>query len=100
MFNYFSQGLSKNACSSVGQNLLKNRSLYQEDRETVLVLGGVDPYNEYGVGRNTGRDIYRYSANENAWEFVGELPEPRHHHSAQFLKGRLFLAGKYIDYIL
>lgn len=99
MFKLSSHELSKTARSSFEQNLSKNRSFFQKDQETVLVLGGVDPYNDYGVGRNTGKDIYRYSADDNAWEFVGELPEPRYHHSAQFLKGRVFLVGKYVTYM-
>ncbi|KAJ8961338.1 hypothetical protein NQ314_005949 [Rhamnusium bicolor] len=65
-----------------------------KDRETVLVFGGIDPHNDYGVGRNTGKNIFRYVPDENIWEFVGELPVPRHHHCVQFFKARIYLVGK------
>ncbi|XP_063983605.1 uncharacterized protein LOC135165826 isoform X1 [Diachasmimorpha longicaudata] len=61
--------------------------------ETVLVFGGIDPHVEYGVPGNTGRDIYRYKSVENIWEFVGEIPEPRHHHSLCVLGRRIYLVG-------
>ncbi|XP_011308672.1 uncharacterized protein [Fopius arisanus] len=60
---------------------------------TVLVFGGIDPHVEYGVRGNTGRDIYRYKSVENVWEFVGELPEPRHHHSVALMWGKIYLIG-------
>ncbi|KAJ8918581.1 hypothetical protein NQ315_013086 [Exocentrus adspersus] len=84
---------TRTTLTSVRPNLLTNGSLFQRDKETVLVFGGTDPHNDYGVGRNTGKNIYRYSAEENTWEFVGEMPEPRHHHSIQFLKGRIYVVG-------
>lgn len=39
--------------------LLSESSLFIYDRESVLVFGGIDPHNNYGIGRNTGKDIYR-----------------------------------------
>lgn len=74
-------------------------SLFLPDRESVVVFGGIDPHNNYGVGRNTGKDIFRYLPDYNIWEYVGDLPEPRHHHSVAFLKGRVYLAGKYENFI-
>ncbi|XP_068629664.1 uncharacterized protein [Battus philenor] len=68
-------------------------SLFNWDRETVLVFGGTDPHTAYGVGRNTGKDIYRFDPVTNSWDYVGDLPEPRHHHSVAFLKGRVYLVG-------
>lgn len=62
-------------------------------RETVLIFGGTDPYSNYGVGRNTGLDIFQYISEKNSWVFVGEMPEPRHHHSAECFKGRIYVVG-------
>ncbi|XP_024944577.1 uncharacterized protein LOC107271498 isoform X2 [Cephus cinctus] len=81
---------------NLGTNLnmdnLEN-SLFFREREAVLVFGGIDPNKEYGCTGNTGKDMYRYSPIKNEWEFVGEIPEPRHHHSVAYLKGRIYLAG-------
>ncbi|KAK2583127.1 hypothetical protein KPH14_009152 [Odynerus spinipes] len=70
-----------------------DNSLFYPDRESVLVFGGVDPHEEYGNPGNSGKDIYRFKPDENLWEFVGEIPEPRHHHSVAYLKGRIYLVG-------
>nr|XP_023018605.1 uncharacterized protein LOC111507520 isoform X1 [Leptinotarsa decemlineata] len=75
------------------QSILVKHSLFQKNRETVLVIGGIDPHSDYGAGRNTGKDIFQYVYSDNTWEFVGELPEPRHHHCAAFYKGRVFIVG-------
>lgn len=72
----------------------REMSLFILDRESVLVFGGIDPHNNYGVGRNTGKDVFRYLPDSNVWEYIGDLPEPRHHHSVSFLKGRVYLCGK------
>lgn len=37
-------------------------SLFDWDRETVLVFGGIDPHTTYGVGKNTGKEIYRFES--------------------------------------
>ncbi|XP_076380872.1 uncharacterized protein LOC117220794 isoform X3 [Megalopta genalis] len=68
-------------------------SLYFPDRESVLVFGGVDPHDDYGRGGNTGRAIYRFKSDGNIWEFVGEIPQPRHHHSVAYLRGRIYVVG-------
>ncbi|XP_025837329.1 uncharacterized protein LOC108745208 isoform X2 [Agrilus planipennis] len=68
-------------------------SLLIPDKEAVLVFGGIDPHKTYGEGKNTGKDVYRYLPDENVWEHVGNLPEPRHHHGAAFLKGRVYICG-------
>lgn len=39
---------------------------------------------------------YRFDPVLNVWEYVGDLPEPRHHHSVAFLRGRVYLVGKLI----
>lgn len=82
------------ASSQTETKLLGEISLFQKNRETVLVFGGRDPHKTYGVGRNTAKDIFRYLPDNNAWEFVGELPEPRQHHCTEFFKGRIWLVGK------
>lgn len=70
-------------------------SLFTFDRETILVFGGVDPQMQYGKQRNTGKDVYQYSSERNTWLFVGEMPQPRHHHNAVFFRGRVYLAGMF-----
>lgn len=80
--------------SSQIKNLLLEGSLYDANRETVLIFGGIDPHSHYGIGRNTGKDIYQYIPESNCWKFVTELPEPRHHHCVAFLHGRIYLVGK------
>ncbi|KAL2716917.1 uncharacterized protein V1478_012617 [Vespula squamosa] len=70
-----------------------DNSLFYPDRESILVFGGIDPHEGYGHPGNTGKDIYRFKPDENLWEFVGEIPQPRHHHSVVYLKGRIYLVG-------
>lgn len=69
-------------------------SLLAQERETVLVFGGLDPHSLFGQNRNTGNNIYRFIPEENRWDYVGEIPEPRHHHSVVFYKNRIWLVGK------
>ncbi|XP_018896726.2 uncharacterized protein [Bemisia tabaci] len=88
------------------QNDLKNKSpvmhqrsysdegsLFFAHQEAILVFGGIDPHRPYGIDRNTGKNAFRYVPSENTWEFITELPEPRHHHSVAFLKGRIYVVG-------
>lgn len=85
------------SCSVLGppqKDYVTEASLFNSDRESVLVFGGIDPHNNYGVARNTGKDVFRYVPDSNVWEYVGDLPEPRHHHSVAFLKGRVYLCGE------
>ncbi|XP_076674694.1 uncharacterized protein LOC143372435 [Andrena cerasifolii] len=70
-----------------------DNSLFFPDREAVLVFGGVDPHEEYGRAGNTGKDMYRFKPDENIWEFVGEIPQARHHHSIAYLRGRIYVVG-------
>ncbi|XP_043787863.1 uncharacterized protein LOC122712356 [Apis laboriosa] len=70
-----------------------DNSLFFPDRESVLVFGGVDPHEEYGRPGNTGKDIYRFKPDQNIWEFVGEIPRARHHHSVAYLRGRIYIVG-------
>ncbi|CAG9862402.1 unnamed protein product [Phyllotreta striolata] len=79
--------------SDTKRNLLDEGSLFHETRETVLVFGGLDPHNPYGFGKNTGKEIFRYMPVGNVWQFVGEMPEPRHHHCSVLYKRRILLAG-------
>nr|CAI5867220.1 unnamed protein product [Callosobruchus analis] len=65
-------------------------SLFNQAVESILVFGGVDPHIDYGEGSNTGKDIFRYLPEKNAWEFVAEMPEPRHHHATAFVKGKIY----------
>lgn len=71
-----------------------DNSLFFPDRESVLVFGGVDPHEEYGRPGNTGKDIYRFKPDQNIWEFVGEIPRARHHHSVAYLRGRIYIVGE------
>nr|XP_032514162.1 uncharacterized protein LOC116767787 isoform X3 [Danaus plexippus plexippus] len=85
--------LSTSILGPSNKNYIAEGSLFNWDRETVLVFGGIDPHTSYGVAGNTGKDIYRFDPVTNTWDLVGELPEPRHHHSVAFLRGRVFLVG-------
>ncbi|XP_045785830.1 uncharacterized protein LOC123881201 [Maniola jurtina] len=85
--------LSTSILGPSNKNYITDGSLFNWDRETVLVFGGIDPHTSYGVAGNTGKDIFRFDPVTNSWDLVGELPEPRHHHSVSFLRGRVFLVG-------
>ncbi|XP_041976877.1 uncharacterized protein LOC121731508 isoform X2 [Aricia agestis] len=85
--------LSASILGPSNKNYVIDGSLFDWERETVLVFGGTDPHTNYGVPGNTGKDIYKFDPVANSWEHVGELPEPRHHHSVTFFRGRVFLAG-------
>lgn len=87
--------MSISALAPKHKDYLCETSLFNAERESVLVFGGVDPHNNYGVSRNTGKDIFRYLPDSNVWEYVGDLPEPRHHHSVAFLRGRVYLCGRF-----
>lgn len=39
---------------------LSENSLFFSDRESILIFGGIDPHDTYGVGKNTGKFIYRW----------------------------------------
>ncbi|XP_069703946.1 uncharacterized protein [Periplaneta americana] len=91
--NCCSYAMSTNKQGQSNKNYLAEGSLFCPDSGTVLVFGGIDPHSQYGVALNTGKHIYRYQAETNSWDIVGELPEPRHHHSAAYLKGRVYLVG-------
>ncbi|KAK4875627.1 hypothetical protein RN001_012049 [Aquatica leii] len=84
---------SNSIMTPASNDYLTESSLFSSDRESVLVFGGIDPHNSYGVARNTGKDILKYLPDNNVWEYVGDLPAPRHHHSVTFLKGRVYLCG-------
>ncbi|XP_049867248.1 uncharacterized protein LOC126367662 [Pectinophora gossypiella] len=85
--------LSTSILGPSNKNYITEGSLFNWDRETVLVFGGIDPHNQYGTGKNNGKDIFRFDPVTNVWDFVGDLPEPRHHHSVAFLRGRVYLVG-------
>ncbi|XP_026724594.1 uncharacterized protein LOC113491689 isoform X3 [Trichoplusia ni] len=84
--------LSTSILGPSNKNYIAEGSLFNWERETVLVFGGIDPHPPYGVG-NTGKYIYRFDPGTNVWDHVGDLPEPRHHHSVAFLRGRVYLVG-------
>ncbi|CAH0554914.1 unnamed protein product [Brassicogethes aeneus] len=75
------------------QKYVSITSLFHQEKESVIVFGGIDPHETYGVGRNTGKDIFKYVPHENNWEYVGDLPEPRYYHCVEFFKGRIYLVG-------
>ncbi|XP_065155691.1 uncharacterized protein [Atheta coriaria] len=75
------------------RDFLPEGSLYHLEHESVIVFGGINVHSKYGIGRNTGKDIYRYLPVQNIWEFVGELPAPRTHHSVAYLNGRIYIVG-------
>ncbi|XP_023288873.1 uncharacterized protein LOC105696745 isoform X2 [Orussus abietinus] len=86
------------ATQKMGANVLidgpySENSLFHPGRESVLIFGGMDPHKLCGCTGNTGRDIYRFKPSDNVWEFIGEIPEPRHHHSVVYLRGRVYLVG-------
>ncbi|XP_075969781.1 uncharacterized protein LOC142972487 isoform X2 [Anticarsia gemmatalis] len=85
--------LSTSILGPSNKNYIAEGSLFNWDRETVLVFGGIDPHTTYGFGGNTGKYIYRFDPVTNVWDYVGDLPEPRHHHSVAFLRGRVYLVG-------
>ncbi|KAL0894052.1 hypothetical protein ABMA27_014112 [Loxostege sticticalis] len=85
--------LSTSVLGPSNKNYIADGSLFNWDRETVLVFGGIDPHMPYGIGRNTGKDMFRFDPVTNVWDYVGDLPEPRHHHSVAFLRGRVYLVG-------
>ncbi|GLV32430.1 uncharacterized protein CBL_00861 [Carabus blaptoides fortunei] len=72
---------------------LSDGSLFSYDRESVIIFGGLDANSAFGTKGNTAKDIYRYLPEGNTWDYVGELPEPRHYHSTAFFRGRVYLAG-------
>lgn len=83
-----------NSAIALGKNdYFAEKSLFFADREAILVFGGVDPHEIYGRPGNLGRDIYRFRPEQNIWEFAGEMPEARHHHSVAYLMGRVYLVG-------
>ncbi|KAJ8967802.1 hypothetical protein NQ317_013590 [Molorchus minor] len=63
--------ISRTLLSPVRKQLLSDTSLFQKDRETVLVLGGIDIHSDYGTGKNTGRNIFRYVPDDNKWGICG-----------------------------
>ncbi|CAL7947435.1 unnamed protein product [Xylocopa violacea] len=87
------QRISDSIMASNADGYFLDSSLFFPDRESVLVFGGVDPHEEYGQPGNTGKDMYRFKPNENIWEFVGEIPRARHHHSVAYLRGRIYVVG-------
>ncbi|CAG4988814.1 unnamed protein product [Parnassius apollo] len=101
LFNQSKESLAKVNMNKLSTSILGptnksytvDGSLFNWDRETVLVFGGINPHASYGVGRNTGKDIFRFDPLTNSWDYVGDLPEPRHHHSVAFLRGRVYLVG-------
>lgn len=42
-------------------------------------------------------NFIRFDPVTNVWEYVGDLPEPRHHHSVTFLRGRVYLVGTFFS---
>lgn len=57
----FRNKLSTSILGPSNKNYITEGSLFNWDRETVLVFGGIDPHTTYGIGKNTGKDIYRFS---------------------------------------
>lgn len=88
------QRISNSIIASNEDRYFLNNSLFFPDRESILVFGGVDPHEEYGLSGNTGKDIYRFKPDQNIWEFVGEIPRARHHHSVAYLRGRIYVVGE------
>ncbi|XP_015434239.1 PREDICTED: uncharacterized protein LOC107190037 [Dufourea novaeangliae] len=87
------QRISNSMLGSNVDSYFFDNSLYFRDRESILVFGGVDPHEEYGRAGNNGKAIYRFKPEENIWECVGEIPQPRHHHSVAYLRGRIYVVG-------
>ncbi|KAK1133722.1 hypothetical protein K0M31_011516 [Melipona bicolor] len=87
------QRISNSIIATNEDDYFFDNSLFFPDRESILVFGGVDSHEEYGRPGNTGKDIRRFKPDENIWEFVGEIPRARHHHSVAYLKGRIYVVG-------
>ncbi|XP_043254221.1 uncharacterized protein LOC122398442 [Colletes gigas] len=87
------QRISSSILGSNADRYFSEQSLFFPDRESILVFGGADPHKEYGRTGNISKDIYRFKPAENLWQFAGEIPQPRHHHSVAYLRGRVYVAG-------
>nr|XP_031840704.1 uncharacterized protein LOC116430545 [Nomia melanderi] len=87
------QRISNSMLNPTADSYFLDKSLYFPDRESILVFGGTDPHEEYGRAGNTGKAMYRFKPDENIWEFVGEIPQPRHHHAVAYLRGRIYVVG-------
>ncbi|XP_072944216.1 uncharacterized protein [Epargyreus clarus] len=85
--------LSMSILGPSNKTYITEKSLFNWERETVLVFGGIDPHTPYGLADNKGDNIYRFDPVSNTWDCVDSLPEPRHHHSVAFLRGRVYLVG-------
>ncbi|KOX71326.1 Beta-scruin [Melipona quadrifasciata] len=88
------QRISNSIIATNEDDYFFDNSLFFPDRESILVFGGVNSHEEYGRPGNTGKDIRRFKPDENIWEFVGEIPRARHHHSVAYLKGRIYVVEK------
>lgn len=51
--------LSTSILGPSNKNYIAEGSLFNWDRETVLVFGGIDPHTPYGFSGNSGKYIYR-----------------------------------------
>lgn len=93
--NFFRDSPATTMTSSQTETqLLSELSLFQKTRETVLVFGGRDPHKQTLGERYTGCDVFRYHTENNFWECVSKIPEPRHHHCTEFFQGKIWLVGK------
>lgn len=51
--------LSNSILGPSNKNYMSDGSLFNWDRETVLVFGGIDPHTSYGFAGNSGKEIFR-----------------------------------------
>ncbi|GBP42881.1 Kelch-like protein 17 [Eumeta japonica] len=57
--NFTKNKLSTSILGPSNRNYISDGSLFNWDKETVLVFGGTDPHSPYDPEKNSGRDIYR-----------------------------------------
>ncbi|XP_049946986.1 uncharacterized protein LOC126450820 [Schistocerca serialis cubense] len=87
--------LSASLLGPVTRDYLVEGSLFLAQSESVLVLGGADPtWKPAPEGAPAvGRELLRLRLDAGCWEHIAQLPEPRQHHAAAFLKGHVYIAG-------
>ncbi|XP_049804476.1 uncharacterized protein LOC126247882 [Schistocerca nitens] len=86
--------LSASLLGPVTRDYLVEGSLFLAQSESVLVLGGADPtWKPAPEGAPAvGRELLRLRLDAGCWEHIAQLPEPRQHHAAAFLKGHVYIA--------
>ncbi|XP_037920056.1 uncharacterized protein LOC119657284 isoform X2 [Hermetia illucens] len=61
-------------------------------RYQILLFGGIDPFNTT-TSDQQGKSVLQYSIRTNSWKIFTNMPGSRHHHSAIFYSGKIFIIG-------